>query len=603
MPRKKTGETSGSSKAQNPFKGIPRDLIPYVIYYGLNQNNSKSAREILASILDGNQSNQGFPARVVTPESSESGIIKTAQSDGSGDVTFFPPRWFSPMLSWVHFYMPTDLKTTLTWVRHWDTFHPLVGNAIDLHSLLTLGKFQLKLDGDPVIRRIYEEAWEACGGILFLYDIIREYYLTGEVFYYMKFDDETGIFIDAIPLPPEDIYVDKDTMYEYGREVQFKLQVAQRDFNPEMNSLDKFLLEKAPIDVIEAINRNEPIPLPNQFLFVIQRKQSAYQLRGTSLVLRVMKDLLYEDKIREAQYAIAQRHINPKEIWKVGSDTFPATQQQIDTIADMIRTAEQNPLFTMVTTHTVSAEYLFGNQGLSPLKDEFDWIENRVLSAMFTNKAIVHGEGPTYANATVAYRAMMARYVAVRALIERALMEKFFKPIAELHGFYKATPAELVHNIQRPFAFRELVLPQIDWGGTKSSIFEGRDVFQTAKSLREMGIPMKTILEYIGDFDYDTILKQKKEEEGTPFDPLYEKWREQYAQTLPAPVHTSSVKETFKVPVMDVDTGEIKELELSWPNSQRIMAKAKIASAIEKLKKEGKPIPLQNLFGVIKLNK
>jgi hypothetical protein len=87
--------------------------------------------------------------------------------DAGVDVSFYPPRWFSPMLSWVHFYMPTDLKTTLTWIRHWDMFHPLVGNSIDLHTALTIGKFSFKVK-DPYIQRVYEKMWKSLGDILFL---------------------------------------------------------------------------------------------------------------------------------------------------------------------------------------------------------------------------------------------------------------------------------------------------------------------------------------------------------------------------------------------------------------------------------------------------
>jgi intein/homing endonuclease len=112
-----------------------------------------------------------------------------------------------------------------------------------------------------------------------------------------------------------------------------------------------------------------------------------------------LKDLLYEDKLREAQYAIADRHVLPKEIWKIGNEKFLPNKSKMKAFRDLIRDAEDQPKFTLVTHYAVNYEIQGATGKFPQLNTEFEWVENRILTALFTNKSLTHGEGPTYANA------------------------------------------------------------------------------------------------------------------------------------------------------------------------------------------------------------
>jgi len=534
--------------------------------------------------------------------SSTGGIAKTA---AGSTVEYYPPRWFSPMLSWVHFYMPTDLKTTITWLRHWDAFHPMVGNSIDLHTTVPLSRFSLKV-ADPIIKNIYKESFEACGGLLLLYSILRDYWLLGEAFTYLFWDDESGIFTDAQLIPPEDLIVEDKGWLAGGQDaVEYKVQVAMRSFSPEMNPLDKAVLEKLPPAIIEALRKGEAVPLSPFFIMPFQRKQSPYMTRGTSIVLRVMKDLLYEDKLREAQFAIAQRYINPKELWHIGSDTWPATQDQIDALEQAVKTAEQNPLFTLVANHTVRAEYVMGGGALSPLKQEFDWIEDRVLTALFTSKAVTHGEGPTYANASVAMRVLMARYSFVRSLLENVLTERFFLPIAIAHEFYETTTSDLggPFLIKRPFSERKPILPTFEWQ-KNINLLDSTSIVGMVGQMRDLGFPMKIISDVL-NVDYDEVRYWKEEEEGTIFDPFYSEWRRKAIALIPPPIGPTGKEATFKLPVVIGErqgskyTKEpiIEEKEFKWADGQNIMEKLRLVNTyIVPWLEKGKAIPADVVF-------
>lgn len=123
--------------------------------------------------------------------------------------------------------------------------------------------------------------------------------------------------------------------------------------------------------------------------------------RGQSIILRAMKSLIYKDKLREAQYAISQRHITPKEIWTIGNDVYPATEKQIEQLRQLVQRAGQSPLFTLFTNHTVKVDYVGANGKFINFQGEYDQVEKEVLTAMFTNKAITHGEGPCVSEDTL----------------------------------------------------------------------------------------------------------------------------------------------------------------------------------------------------------
>lgn len=516
------------------------------------------------------------------------------------EIEYYPPRWYSPLLSWVHFYMPTDIVTTYTWIRHWDAFHPMVGNAIDMHSQLPLSRFSLKVK-DPAARKVYEESIRRCGGMALLYDIAREYWLLGEAFVYLFWDENSGMWIDAQLIPPEDLdIIHKGLVLDANKEGHFiyRLKVSKPYMGPEVGQLDKQFLENLPPELSEFLQKGGTVDLDPFFLMTFFKKQAPYMTRGSSIVLRVMKDLLLEDKLREAQYAIAQRFVAPKEIWRIGDERFPANDEMINALKQVVKDAEQLPLFTLFTNHTVKLEYVTGVNTFTPLKEEFNWIEDRILTAMFTNKALTHGEGPTYANASVAMRVLMERYMFFRSLIEEVFLERFFLPIAVAHQFYEVKPSDIGSGplLRRPFSEREPILPVFDWHH-KVTLLDSGSLVNMISTLRDMGFPIKVICDIV-DLDYDEVLAWKEREQGTVFDEIYQTWKEKAGEAVPPPVAPEpGAKVSFKLPVKvgerriskDVVEPIIEEKEFSWPDKQHLLAKARmVKEKIEKgLKNQG----------------
>jgi len=145
--------------------------------------------------------------------------------------------------------------------------------------------------------------------------------------------------------------------------------------------------------------------------------------------------LTYKDKLRQAQFIVAERMILPIKVVKIGSDTRPASQEDIDNVQDELASIANDPNLTLVTHHNFDLEWYGATGKIHPLTGEFELIEQEILDGVMLNKALLNGEGPTYGNAQVGLLAMAQRLETFRREVARWVEECVFKPVAEWNGF------------------------------------------------------------------------------------------------------------------------------------------------------------------------
>lgn len=117
---------------------------------------------------------------------------------------------------------------------------------------------------------------------------------------------------------------------------------------------------------------------------------------NTVCVRNCLKDLMYEDKLREAQMAVADGHITPYQIWKIGNSQngYIPTNDEIADWDNLLARAEHQNLFRIVTHSDVTYETKGVQEGLLNISEEMKTIEDRILTALYTSRAMTTGEGP-----------------------------------------------------------------------------------------------------------------------------------------------------------------------------------------------------------------
>jgi len=231
----------------------------------------------------------------VVPTGGTGGMSRMANAQ----VVRMTPKPFSPFYEESNLMLPRDRREVNAWARHYYATDPWVGNAIDLHSTYPLSAFGVKSD-DPLVTKFFNQMLDKLNFSSIIYDIGKEYNIIGEVFPYSELDDNTGEWSKIIIQNPDYIEVKSNvlttSMISLMPDDELKRLVTST--NPD----DIALRAQIDPEVLAYVYAGKNIPLSNRYVSHLARKNSPYDVRGTSILTRVFKDLMYRDKLREAQF-------------------------------------------------------------------------------------------------------------------------------------------------------------------------------------------------------------------------------------------------------------------------------------------------------------
>jgi hypothetical protein len=213
---------------------------------------------------------------------------------------------------------------------------------------------------------------------------------------------------------------------------------------------DLMIRDQIPPEILEFVLRGENIPLNPRSVAHICRKSVPHDIRGTSIIQRVWKDLMLRDAFREVLFVMAQNHITPLKIYKVGSrdrEYFP-TDDELMYWQGVIEEVQNDPNFSLVTHDAFDVQYIGSSGQIVDVTRYLEIIESNVLTGLFLSKTFTTSEGPTYSNAVVAYEILQKRYVYFRSIIERWLINKVFFPISIVNGFKNEKGEYIVPSIK-----------------------------------------------------------------------------------------------------------------------------------------------------------
>ena len=465
-------------------------------------------------------------------------VEKRAIMKSASHILYTDPEMYGPLFDPINWYLPYTYKVLNRWIRYWDRFDPWIGNAIDMHSEIPLSRFTLTGVEDEAIQREYEDIVDQLELYQRLLEITREYWLLGEAFPFAHWNEGWLAYDQLSLLNPDYVHV-RSSPLVHGNMIQFELEPDDATLSLVKSSDPADLEVRELLDpvVIQAVETGTNIPLSSFNVSHIARKASPYDLRGTSIVLRCLKDMLYMDKVREAQMAIADRLIVPLQIFKLGDPKgeWLPSQAQLDEFAELLASGRDDPNFAIVSHYGLQVEYVGATGKIIPTTPEFDFVRDRILAALFTNRAMMDGSGPTYANASVAFEVLQLRYMSLRGLLEMWVKQKIFKPIAQARGYYTKSSKSRT---------KQLVVPDIKWL-EKIRLLDDVQMKRFLLQLRmRMEVPLSTICD-IFDLDYETLKKDLANELGTVADPV---WRQAMSKEIALSASAPTPQPSFAMP-------------------------------------------------------
>jgi intein/homing endonuclease len=183
--------------------------------------------------------------------------------------------------------------------RYWRLFYkldPVIGNCIDMYRTMPWSDFQLTGEGiTGEIKEKYEDMCEAVNLLRILEYMVSEFMIIGECVPHCFFDDVKGIWSYIALHNPDQLEVIDTPFIKMDPIVEFIPDDRLRAVLTSNNHLLKRVREQMPQELIARLVARQNIPLSPINMTFIPRRLHPYDTRGTSIISRMWRILMYED--------------------------------------------------------------------------------------------------------------------------------------------------------------------------------------------------------------------------------------------------------------------------------------------------------------------
>jgi len=450
-------------------------------------------------------------------------FAKTAAADIKQGVPLFYHPDFEPS----SLILPKDRIEINSWCNYFYKYDALVATAVDMHAELPLSKIRLdlpKMVNKKLANRILEHYVNMIGntGIDLFNKLLMigvEYYKLGNVFPWAQMNNDGTRWVRLTCLNPDYTHIEKLALTN-----AIKVMLVPDDrlrhivhAGPDDEKTGE-LFQTLSDDVIEYVRNGKEIPLstdPNEGSHVahLARKVADYSDWGTSIIERNFKTLVYKDRLRQAQDAIATRHLTPKHLIHAEY----ASRADVNEIREQVEDAMMNPDSAIITNYELHWELVGTSSGLMQLATEREWITEDLLVGLMINKNVLLGEGNFAAGQTV-LEVLNQRYAIFREQLEAYIEKNLFLPIARNAGYIEYEPGTVKKEKREVYLY-----PKVRWNRLNLTD-DTQHKQMLAQAVSEGKVDVGTWLEYFG-LNSDSIAERLKQNEDTVLDPTYNELR------------------------------------------------------------------------------
>ena len=477
-----------------------------------------SAHEVTGESLNGSG---GEPSRNYAQSRINPGLGPSVRTASSINSIVTSPNFYSPFLTPSSFQIPNARREVYLWANWWRNNEPKVSAAIHFLTNFVFTGWKLECPS-TYVKDYFEKLIERLNFQKWLPEISKSYYLMGDAFVLISIDCQhcggTGwddnkneeckhdgaSWRSVSLLNPDSVLktpgmIDQEGAYVYRPSAEEVRVVNERQPKEIYNSI--------PDNIKKLIMKGDPIKLNPMSIQHFKHGSNPWEDYGTSLVRPLFPILTYKDKLRQAQYIVAERHITPIKIVKIGSNERPASQEDIDNVQDELASLANDPNLTLVTHHNFELDWYSGYQKVGALTGEFEEINSEILDGLMLSKALLGGSdtGLSYSNAQVSLLAMHRRLESFRNEVAHWIENKVFKPVAEWNGFV----------VEGERGQDELVYPKIKFDDLQ--LKDDSQKLQTMQTANQAGVISNVSLIEAFGLDVDQEIERLRFEQGAAF--------------------------------------------------------------------------------------
>ncbi|GEM_PF-5920256 len=377
-------------------------------------------------------------------------------------------RFYDPEITTTAIYLPRSIKQKNRWRRWFYDHDEVVGAVLDMHAELPYSKAEVVCD-DKIIKQHVQDCFDQTQFFSMLPAIDLEYLKIGEVFINTPWDDEKGMWKHIIIHNPDFVELSASPFADQEYSVELIPDDELKHLVNSTKPQDQELKKRLPHEIIKRVLSGKNLILDPDEITHIARRSNPYDLRGTSILDRIFRLLMYEDKLRESQITIADNFIYPLKLFKLGDPQkgwIPSADHQM-ALAQMLQQATFDPNFALIYHYALNVEFLTVADKVMKLDREWDEIAKKKMIALGVSQQFMTGEA-TYASANVGLQTQLARYKAKRDLFEvRWIQNKFLRGMAKRNGWYRRDKREIVGQYRIARKGKELeerlIIPKLAW--------------------------------------------------------------------------------------------------------------------------------------------
>lgn len=481
------------------------------------------------------QGKETFYRTLVDRQLEEFAVRQAARKQGNqkkavdgGDFMFTLPLPFQPeFASPERVQYPIDRSQQNRYWRLYYKLDPVIGNVIDLFGDIISSDLGLSGEGvDGEVKDTYERMIDTTKIVALFPYFVREFLVMGEVIPHTIFNKAKGIWTGLIFHNPDQIKVVDSPFIEMEPIVEFVPDAGLRALMRSKGDQIQKIIQNLPQEVVQSIISGKNIVLDTSLnTTFIARKIHPYDVRGTSILTRLYRVLMYEDAIANASIATARRHAGPLKIAKLGDKelNWVPEKEYEDKIMQLLAAAEMDPHAFLILPWFVQFEAFGTTDRMLTIRNEWDVIERIKLTALGVSQGFLHGEA-TYSSMKGNMQTLFMKLRGLRTFFESVWWyPKFFKPVAEMNKFIKPTKAEVSHRLRTRRSKRELdeddryIIPKIQWARALDPKIDAEllDALEQIQTRLKIDVARSTVYTAAGlDFEEQitTIIEEEKKE-------------------------------------------------------------------------------------------
>lgn len=457
---------------------------------------------------------------------------------------------YSPWLSTDYLELPRSFAEERRWYRHFYDVDPYIGRAVDLKTYIPLSKVNLSIPKaknhafSQKVMAYFQDTWKTLKLHRKLIEIVHEYHLIGEVIPYFEWDPTTKKYVRATLLDPDLCEVVQSPLLDETR-IYLRLDNSIRDSIERMRMTNRYSALADTLDEISSsadpyssfqddmdsnyIELNTD-PSKGSYAVYFSKRRSPYKPdRGVSILRRLLRDLLFRDKIRQSQTQIVSRLMTPVHL--VSADTLD--EDSLDQLRTQVDMAIMGPDHTIVTNFPVTWEEKTPEGRLYDSAAIIEQTNENLLIGLGLTKELLTGEG-SYGGGRISLQVLDLEFALLRDLIQE-MMDDLFRTAAEKNGFFETDEdTGLTYTVYSTLKFNRL------------SLRDYSDVYDFLWNMYQAGtVDDGAILEFM-NFDPVDVAHKKRDNMFTLRDNTMDEFkRAVYSELVPMMLAETNLKEIF----------------------------------------------------------